>query len=104
VDFIEELSLQGLKILIPKQVIFEIERISASKKKLRFREEAKLALKLLNKSKFKKPDLKNKNTDKGIIAYSKKHDIITATLDRELKQKVKGQRMVIRGKKKLEIV
>ncbi len=104
IDFIEELTFQGLNIIIPKQVIQEIERITKSKKKLRFRDEATLALKLLEQSKFKKIDLKTKNTDNGIVAYSKENDVIVATLDKELKQKVKGQRLVIRGKKKLEIV
>ena len=104
IDFIEELTLQGSEVLIPKQVISEIERISTSKKKLRFRDEAELALKLLENSIFKKIDLKTKNTDNGIVKYSKQHNIIIATLDRELKRKVKGQKLVIRGKKKLEVV
>ena len=104
IDFFEEINLMGLQILIPEQVLTEIKRISESKKKLRFREEARLSLKLLGKSKFTKVDLKSKNTDNGILKYSKEHDIIVATLDKELKQKVKGQKFVIRGKKKLEVV
>jgi rRNA-processing protein FCF1 len=104
IDFFEEIKFQGIQILIPEQVITEIKRISESKKKLRFREEAKLALELLKKSKFTRINLKSKNTDKGISNYSKEHDVIVATLDKELKQKVKGQKLVIRGKKKLEII
>ncbi len=104
IDFMEELSLQGLEILIPEQVISEIKQISTSKKKFRFRDEAELALRILQKSKFKKIDLKTKNTDNGIMKYSKEHEVIVATLDRELKRRVKAQRLVIRGKKKLEIL
>ena len=104
IDFIEELTFKGLKILVPKQVLQEITRITKSKKKLRFRDEAALALKVLENSEFKKIDLKSKNTDNGIVKYSKDHDVIIATLDRELKRNVKGQRLIIRGKKKLEIV
>ena len=104
IDFFEDINLMGLQILIPEQVIQEIKRISESKKKLKFREEAKLALELLKKSRFKNINLKSRNTDNGISNYSKEHDVIVATLDKKLKQKVKGQKLVIRGKKKLEIV
>ena len=104
IDFIEEITLQGSEVLIPKQVISEIQRISISKKKLRFRDEAILAMKVLENSIFKKIDLKTKNTDNGIARYSNDHDVIVATLDRGLKKKVKGQKLVIRRKKNLEIV
>ncbi len=95
IDFFEQLEQDGFQIIIPEQVIKELKGLKKE-----------LALKLLekNKSKFKKIDLKSKNTDNGIIAYSKDHNVIVATLDRELKGKVKGQRMVIRGKKKLEVI
>ena len=104
IDFFEDIQSMGSNILIPKQVIKEIENISKSKKKFRFREEAQIALKLLNKSKFRKIDLKTKNVDKGIVKYSNKHDVIVATLDREIKNKIKNSKLVIRGKKKLEII
>lgn len=93
IDFFEQLEHQGFQILIPEQVIRELTALKG-----------KLALKLLEKNKFKKIDLKTKNTDNGIVKYSKEHDIATATLDRELKKRVRGQRMVIRGKKKLEVL
>ena len=74
IDFFEDINLMGLQILIPEQVILEIKRISESKKKLRFREEAKLALQLLEKSKCKRINLKTKNTDNGLSNYSKEHE------------------------------
>ena len=41
----------------------------------------------------------------GIINYSKKHkEIVIATLDREVKNKSQGQKLIIRGKKRLEVI
>lgn len=103
IDFFEDIKFMGLKIIIPNQAINEIKRISESKKKLRFREEAKLALALLEKNEFEKIDLENNYVDKGIINFIEKNpDCIVATLDAELKKKVKSK-LVIRGKK-LEIL
>lgn len=105
IDFFEDIKFMGIRIIIPKQVITELERISSSKKKLRFREDAKLALKLLEKNPFKEVNLKNKNVDKALIKLAKENqEFIIATLDRELKKKIKNQKLVIRGKKKLEVV
>lgn len=107
IDFFEELEQEGFQILIPKQVIDELKKVSNSKKKLHFREDAKLALKLIgrNKVKFKKIDLKTENVDKGLKDFLEKNKgIIIATLDKELKRKVKNPKLVIRGKKKLELV
>lgn len=107
IDFFEEIKFMGMEILIPKQVINELRIITSSKKKLHFREDAVLSLKLLEKNSFKKIDLSKygKNTDKGIKNCAEKNkDIIIATLDKELKNKIKNQKLVIRGKKKLEIM
>lgn len=105
IDFFEYLEMQGLKILIPKQVIRELESIVNSKKKLHFRENAKLALSLLERNFFSKIDLKIKNVDSGILKFAKSNkDLIVATLDRGIKSKVQNQKMVIRGKKKLEVI
>ena len=97
IDFFEELEFQGLKIIIPIQVIKELEGLSK-------KQEAKIALQLLKKQKFTKTDLKTKNVDSGIIAYANKNKkVIIATLDKEIKDKAENQKLVIRGKKKLEI-
>ncbi len=103
IDFFEEIKFMGLKIIIPNQVINELKKISQSKKKLRFREEAKLALILLSRNSFEKIDLENNYVDKGIVKFIEKNpNYIIATLDAELKKKVKSK-LVIRGKK-LEIL
>ena len=109
IDFFEEIKFLGMEIVIPKQVINELERIFNSKKKLHFKENAKLALKLLEKEKnsFKKIDLSDygKNTDKRIKNFADKNkNIIIATLDRELKTKIKNHKLIIKGKKKLEVI
>ena len=102
IDFLEEIKLAGMIPLVPQQVLKELENIINSKKRLKFKDQAKLALKILKKTKT--IDIKNNYVDKGLIEYSKKHKVIIATMDKELKQKIKNQKMIIRAKKKLEIV
>lgn len=107
IDFFEELGNKGFELLIPVQVVREIKGLAESGKKLHIRENAKLTLRILEKRKdnFKKTDIKNKNVDKGILQFAKKNPgVVVATLDREIKQKTKNPKLVIRGKKKLEIV
>ncbi|HLA23000.1 MAG TPA: PIN domain-containing protein [Candidatus Nanoarchaeia archaeon] len=107
IDFFEKIEFLGMKILVPLQVVKELEGVINSKQKLRFREEAKLALDVLEKEKnnFRKIDLKTKNADLGIIKYSKSHpEIIVATLDREIKRRAHVKKMFIRGKKQLDIL
>ena len=99
IDLFEQLYLEGYKILIPMQVLREINGLSKSN------ENAKLALKILQKSKFKRIKLRGKNTDNAIINYAKKNpEIIIATLDKEIKKKTKNSKLIIRSKKKLEII
>ena len=94
IDFFEEIELMGIQIIIPKQVINELKGLKA-----------KLALRLLDKHKFKKIDLKTKNTDAGIKNYADKNkNVIIATLDKELKNKIKNKKLIIRGKKKLMMI
>lgn len=105
IDFSEQIELMGMQILIPEEVIEELHKLTNSHQKLHFKEDAKLALRLFEKSKFKKIRLNTKNVDKGIIRFAKESpDIIVSTLDREIKTKIKNPKLIIRGKKKLEIV
>ncbi len=105
IDFFEEINLMGLRILIPNQVIDEIKRIIQSKKKFYFKEHAKLALKLLEKNQFRKINLEKKYVDKAIVNFIKKDkQIIIATLDKDLKNKIQNPKLIIRKKKKLEII
>lgn len=92
IDFFEELM--EYQIIIPIQVIKELKGLNA-----------KLALKLVSKHKFKKIDLKMKNVDGGIKKFAEKDkNIIVATLDKELQKNIINKKLIIRGKKRLEIV
>ncbi len=105
IDFFEEIKFKGMQILIPKQVIIEIKRINNSKKKLRFRDEASIALKILKKSAFTKIDLKNKYVDQGIVKFTEKDKtVIIATLDKKLQKRFQNSKLIIRNKKELEII
>ena len=99
IDFFNEIFLRGIKIIIPLQVIREIKKISTSS--------SEIAIKLLeqNKTSFEKIELKKNYVDEGIKIFAKENpDIIIATLDKELKEKIKNRKMIIRKKKILEII
>tara|TARA_Y100000310_G_scaffold127024_1_gene126040 strand:- start:8267 stop:8650 length:384 start_codon:yes stop_codon:yes gene_type:complete len=109
IDFFEELKLMGFQILIPKEVVNELKRIMSSKKKLHFRKDAELALKILEKNKnfFKKINLSDygKNTDKKIKSFADKNkELVVATLDKKLKEKIRNKKLTIRSKNKLEVI
>ncbi|MBD3247149.1 hypothetical protein GF378_00835 [Candidatus Pacearchaeota archaeon] len=119
IDFLEEILFMGMTPLLPKQVLRELKSIVNSKKKLRFKDEARLALDLFekiknkskNKDKNKDPkkiktiDLNEDYVDKGIVRYAKKHkNIVIATMDYNLKKQIKNQKLVVRAGKKLEVV
>ncbi len=104
IDFFEELKLEGTEIIIPEKVIKEIEKIKNSKKS-EAKPEADLALKFIKAKKPKIIQLKGKTTDNAIINYAKQNPgVIIATLDREIKKKTKNHKLLIRSKKKLEII
>jgi rRNA-processing protein FCF1 len=73
--------------------------------KMKLSNEAKLASSILRKNIFTRIDLKMKNVDNGIVNVADKNkSYIIATLDREIQDKIKNQKIIIRGEKKLEIV
>jgi len=97
----------GYYIIIPEEVIKEIDNILKSKQKSKEKDSARLASILLKINKFKRISLNTKNVDNGIIRFTEQNsDIIVATLDRKIKNslKKKNKIMVIRGKNKLEII
>ena len=104
IDFFEETKFMGLQVLIPTQVINEIEKVANSKKKFHIKKKAELALEILKTSDFKKIELESEYVDDGLVEFAKKNkSVIVATLDREIKKKLKNSKLIIRGKKKLEI-
>jgi uncharacterized protein len=105
IDFFEEIPLMGLEILIPRQVFNEIKKLSKSRESAKIREEADLALKLLNRNKFTLMKLEYNYVDKGIKKMADEDkDLIIATLDKELKDQIKNRKLIIRGMKTLEII
>jgi rRNA-processing protein FCF1 len=96
IDLFENLLEEGYSIIIPENVINELEKL----KKVS-------ALKLLENEKenFKRISLPGKNVDNSIMNYAKENkSIIIATLDRELQKRIRNKKMVIRDRRKLEIL
>ena len=113
IDFFDYLKSEGYTILIPKQVLTELEKISLpDKKKAADQEAAALSLRIIMNNIFDKIDLntvlsplKRKSVDELIIDYANKNpSIILATLDREMQRRVKNKKLIIRGKNQLEII
>ena len=106
-DLFEELKFRGYAVIIPEQIINEIEKIKISVKKLRFRKEAELALKILKKHSFNKILLDGKNVDNAIVNYARQNpDLTVATLDNEIQKKLKKKNkiMILRNRNALEII
>ena len=94
VDFFEKLEHLGLQIFIPDQVIDELMGLGAQ-----------VALNILEKHKFQLVKTHGKDADSAIIAFGKKNsEAIVATLDRALQKKIKNRKMIIRQRKKIEII
>lgn len=108
IDFFHELETTGVGVLIPEGVIREIEIISKLNKNNSVKENAKLALKIIEKGKFEKIKLSGKGgkgVDESITRLARSNpEFIVATLDREIKNKVKNSKLVIIQKKRIGIV
>ena len=104
IDFFEKIPLMGMKIVIPLQVMDEIRKFSRQGRG-NLKQEAKLALVLLQNQEFNRIDLYNKNVYNGLIKLAEKNEnYIIATLDSQIKHKTKNPNLVIRGEKELEII
>ena len=77
------------EILIPKQVIDEIEKIRDNEGKRVDKEASELALHILKNKKFSTIQLDKKEVDAGIIAFCLDNPaVLIATLDKELREKI----------------
>lgn len=107
IDFIslaDEMFDEPITWVLPKEVEKELRDISVRKgEKIKDKDAAKIGLQILE-SVAEKISLENKVTDNGIVNYAKSHEVIVATLDKELKKRVRGKVLTIRGKKGLDIV
>lgn len=104
IDVFEELRDMGFKPLIPEKVLSEIKSLSNDKKR-KISDNAKIALKILEKNDFEKISPQGKNADNSIAFFAMKNPkSAVATLDKELKRKIKNQKIVIRGKSKIDVI
>jgi rRNA-processing protein FCF1 len=94
IDFFEMIEGKGLQIVIPEQTIKELKGLKAE-----------LALHILEKNKFELIKIPGKDADNAIIKFAKENPLaVVATLDERLKKKIRNSKMVIRGRKKIEII
>ena len=104
---LDELKIYG-NMLLPIQVYSELQAITKDKRqKAKNRAIAKLALQILDKENFKTISLEMDKVDDGIIKYVTRNDnLIVATLDKELKDRLDGiaKTLTIRNKKKIVLL
>ncbi len=105
IDFFEFLEHEGIEAWISKEILREISAISNSKSKGLVRKDAELALNILKNNSFRRVHTGGRTVDSGIIKFAKENpEVIVATLDAEIKRSVKNPKLIIRGKKTLEII
>ena len=99
---------EKIEWIVPQEVLNELGYLKDRRgMKIRDKEAAIIGFEMLQKIE-PRPTIVNlgvtKNIDIGIINYILDKPIILATLDKELKNRVKNKIMTIRGKNSLEIV
>jgi len=100
IELFETLENLNFEVIIPSQVIFELKRLSESKKKGALKEDCKLALKILEKNKFKEENLEKNYVDDGLVKFLEKNpEIILGSLDKKLRKKVTNKNLIIRSGK-----
>jgi len=105
IDFFEFLEHEGIEAWISKEILREISSISNSKSRGLVRKDAELALNILKNNNFRRVHTGGRTVDMGIIKFAKENpDVIIATLDAVIKRSVKNQKLIINGKKMLEII
>jgi len=103
IDFFEFLENEGIQAIIPQEVLEEVEKVKNSKKKMHFRKDAELAIKIIEKHEFEKISLNSKSVDNGIVKFARKNpEVIVATLDRIVKNRTRNRKILIMGKRKLD--
>jgi rRNA-processing protein FCF1 len=103
----EEILNEKIEWIIPQEVLNELGNLKdRTGMKITDKNAAKLSFEILQLLNPKIIGLKshNPNVDMKILNYILGTDIILATLDRGLKDKVTNKILTIRGNKKLEII
>jgi len=102
VDYAEEIRdlVSGkYELVVPEQVVEELENLKEKARKGRDKSACDLALQLLKKQKIKKIKIQGEDTDEVIINLAKKNKNIVCTLDREMRKTLRRVIMVNRKKK-----
>ncbi|HLC78098.1 MAG TPA: PIN domain-containing protein [Candidatus Nanoarchaeia archaeon] len=107
IDLFEELQFRGISIIIPKQVIEELKKLSS--KKGEAADVSEFALKYLKTGNFEEVNLPinhfHNKVDEAIMDYAEKNpSLIIATLDKRIRMHLDNPHIVIRGRKKLDIL
>ena len=98
---IMEIMNEGYELVVPEQVLAELKGLYENSKKLSDRSAAWLALKLLEHNKVKIVKAKGKYADEAVLGLVRLGSIV-ATLDLELRKKLRNTRViVIKGAKKI---
>ena len=94
IDFFDEIESMGIDVVVPQQTLDELKALGSN-----------LGLAVLKKHKFKLIKISGENADAAIINYSRENpNVIIASLDKALQKKTKRHRMVIRARKKIEVI
>lgn len=103
IDFFDELKTMGFQVMVPIQVVNELKVLKSRKSQI-LQTNSKVALELLKKRKYEKIDLQDDKVDRAIVKFSKNNkEVAIATLDRDLRDKLKSRIVFIRGQKSLEV-
>lgn len=104
-DFFEGILMMGHRVVIPDEVILEIKRLSQELSSKKDRDIAEFSLRIIGANDYDSISCPGKYVDKGIVKFlSENPEYILATYDKALKKKVHNRILVLRGKKKLDIV
>ncbi|OGJ21199.1 hypothetical protein A3K73_07005 [Candidatus Pacearchaeota archaeon RBG_13_36_9] len=107
IDYINEMPVPG-EVVVLSSVVAELEKLKSKEEKAKDGRAVFVALQILEKNiveeKIKVLKTDEKGGDEAIIAEVKEGDIV-ATMDKELKKKLKGKARIlaIKGRKKLEL-
>jgi len=95
----------GHRVVIPDEVVLEIKRLLSDLHSRKDRDVAEFSLRVIEANDYEKISCPGRYVDKGIVNFLRDNpEYILATYDKSLKKKVSNRILVLRGKKKLEIV
>ena len=100
VDELRDLINENYELVVPEQVIEELERLKIKAKKGKDKNASDLALKILKNNQIKKINPVGKTVDDAIVNLAKKDKKnIVCTLDREMRWTLGRVILISRGKK-----